>query len=418
MGRRTFNRPQRIAYDECKVLEPVTVLHEGSVGTGKTVILINQWLDFVWKHKGEGKNFIMMGYTLGSLKSNVLDEMEEMYGLEIKLDKDNRFSLFGNTMRCYGSNNADSYKAMRGFNSQGALCNEVTLSHKMSYAEVFNRCRLDGFRIFMDCNPDHPKHHIKSNVIDEDGKVDENGTLLIKSYHYDIEDNVKDNGGFLSRTYVNNLKANTPSGILYDRNILGLWSSARGTIYGDWNVNTMVVDECPVMVRYFMGIDWGYEHYGSLCVVGEGVDGKFYLVEAYREQHKQIEYWESLKVELCSKYNIPNSMVYCDSARPEYVSRVSGVNASKKVIEGIYYVGGLMVKDMFRVCKGSLGVFETEIYEYVWKKTDGKEEPEKHHDDLLDGMRYALYSYWREGRCGGKVKKGVTASMGKRRKRL
>ena len=53
------------------------------------------------------------------------------------------------------------------------------------------------------------------------------------------------------------------------------WTVAEGAIYADYDSKIHVVDELPDMKRYFAGIDWGYTHYGSIVVVGEGVDGNY-----------------------------------------------------------------------------------------------------------------------------------------------
>ena len=73
------------------------------------------------------------------------------------------------------------------------------------------------------------------------------------------------------------------------------------------------------MRRYFAGIDWGYTHYGSIVVVGEGVDGNYYLVDGVAAQFKEIDWWVEQARKLTDIYgNIP---LYADSARPEHVAR-------------------------------------------------------------------------------------------------
>ena len=44
----------------------------------------------------------------------------------------------------------------------------------------------------------------------------------------------------------------------------------------------------------------------------------------------------------------------------------------------------------------NVDIFKVEIYNYVWK--DGKDEPVKQYDDVLDSLRYAIYSDLKYGR--------------------
>src|SRR5699024_12303247 len=71
------------------------------------------------------------------------------------------------------------------------------------------------------------------------------------------------------------------------------------------------------------GVDWGYEHYGAIVVIGVDVGGSYYIVEEHAHQHKDIDQWVSIAKNIKLKYgNIP---FYCDSARPEYVVRFSKI---------------------------------------------------------------------------------------------
>ena len=70
----------------------------------------------------------------------------------------------------------------------------------------------------------------------------------------------------LSNEYIESIKMSTPSGMFYDRDIDGLWVSAEGVIYRDFNIKKHI-KELPVresIKRYFVGVDWGYEHHGVI----------------------------------------------------------------------------------------------------------------------------------------------------------
>lgn len=64
--------------------------------------------------------------------------------------------------------------------------------------------------------------------------------------------------------------ASTPSGMFTDRDIHGLWVSAEGIIYKDFNKdrNYIASEEFEKLntVKYFAAVDWGYEHFGAIRV--------------------------------------------------------------------------------------------------------------------------------------------------------
>ena len=173
------------------------------------------------------------------------------------------------------------------------------------------------------------------------------------------------------------------------------WTVAEGAIYADYDSKIHVVDELPDMKRYFGGIDWGYTHYGSIVVVGEGVDGNFYLVDGVASQFKEIDWWVEQARKLTGIYgNIP---FYADSARPKHVARFESEgfdisNANKSVIAGIGLIAKLFKEQKLYVKRGFVPRFFDEIYQYRWKEDSTKDEPLKEFDDVLDSVRYAIYS--------------------------
>lgn len=87
--------------------------------------------------------------------------------------------------------------------------------------------------------------------------------------------------------------------------------------------------------------------------------------------------------------------------RPDYVKKfrendIKARNARKDVLAGISEVASLFKQDKLLVVEENVDIFKTEIYNYVWK--DGKDEPVKVYDDVLDSLRYAIYSDLKYGR--------------------
>ena len=173
------------------------------------------------------------------------------------------------------------------------------------------------------------------------------------------------------------------------------WTVAEGAIYADYDTKIHVVDELPDMRRYFAGIDWGYTHYGSIVIVGEGVDNNYYLVDGVAARFKEIDWWVEQARKLTDIYgNIP---FYADSARPEHVARFDNEgfdisNANKSVIAGIELIAKLFKERKLYVKRDFVPRFFDEIFQYRWKENSTRDEPLKEFDDVLDSVRYALYS--------------------------
>ncbi len=381
--------------------DPKILILSGAKRAGKTFIAILLFLAHVAKFEGKGLSFIIGGATYSSIWRNILNDMENIIGRDIKLDKTNAFELFGNKIYVFDGSKSDSWKKARGFTSAGALMNEGTALHDSFIKEVISRCSYKGARIIMDTNPENPAHPVKEDYIDKDGQRLKSGRLNIRAFHFTLYDNI-----FLDPEYVESIVASTPSGMFTDRDIDGLWVAAEGVIYKDFNqkihyVNSKDIDS-KRFVKYFAGVDWGYEHPGAIVVVGEDDKGDFYLLEEHSKKHEEIDYWVKVAKNIKERYG--NINFYCDSARPEHVKRfrrehIRAINADKAVISGIEEVARLLKLNKLYVVKDKVDLFKKEIFLYVWNKDTG--EPVKLWDDVLDAIRYAIYTHNRPARRRG-----------------
>ena len=380
---------QKEVVDCIKYENPKILICSGAKRAGKTWILIYAFMGHVAKYENRGYSFILGGTNQASIRRNVLNDLEDILGQEIKLSKDNHFKLFGNKVYVFDGANADSYKKMRGFTSYGAFLNEATTLHDSFIKEAISRCSGEGSRIFMDTNPENPTHSVKVDYVDKDGQMLSNGQLNIKAFNFTLYDNT-----FLNKEYVESIEASTPSGMFFDRDILGIWVASEGVVYQDFNKDIHYIKEANTeFKKIFCGVDFGWEHYGSIVVVGLGLDDKYYLIKEYAYKHKDIEYWISIAKEIIKEYG--NVNFYCDYARPDYIYKlqingIRAINAKKDVLEGISTVATLFKTNKLLVLEDNVNMFKTEIYNYVWAK--GKDEPIKSSDDVLDSLRYAIYT--------------------------
>lgn len=376
------------------------LINSGAKRTGKT-ILDNDLFLYELRRVRQIANklniplpqYILAGADLGALQRNVLNELTNKYEIEFKLDKHNRFILFGVQVCCFGHSKINDLGRIRGMTSFGAYINEGSMANREVFDEIKSRCSGEGARVLVDTNPDNPEHWLKKDYIDKSDRK------TIATFNYELDDNT-----FLSERYRDNIKASTPSGMFYDRNIKGIWCTAEGAIYKDFNENIHFINQASLdkvqFKKYIAGVDWGWEHYGSIVVVGKSIDNKYYVIEEHAKQHNDIDIWVGIAKDVKKRYG--NISFYCDSARQEYIEKflVSGIkafNANKSVMEGISTIATLIKNNEFFVIDKVVR-FRQEIYNYVWAKS-GKDEPIKLYDDVLDSIRYAIYS---DMKLGGK----------------
>lgn len=386
--------PKQIEVLRCSLKEePKIILASGAKRAGKTFVFLYAFLNHVKKFRDKGVSFIIGGATISTIQRNVINDLETILKRQVKLNKNNGFELWGNMVYIFGGSNSDSWKAVRGFTAAGAFLNEGTALHDTFVKEVISRCSYEGARIFIDTNPENPMHFVKTDYIDKSGQRLEDGRLNIKAFHFQLYDNI-----FLPSDYIESIEKATPSGMFFDRDILGNWVAAEGIVYKDFNREIHLVDDIPEseqIEKYFGGIDYGFDHYGSIVVIAKTTAGNYYLIEEIAEREKYIEFWTEKAQELQSKYK--GLVFYCDHARPDYISymKKEGVrakNADKTVIEGINHIGSLLKQNKLFFLKSSFKRGIEEMYLYAWSGKTGKEEVVKTNDDVLDSIRYAIYS--------------------------
>lgn len=375
------------------------LLNHGAKRTGKTVLDNDLFLHELRRIKriaaGQGiekPQYILAGADLGALNRNVLIELTNKYGINFHFDKHNRFELFGVQVCCFGHSKANDLGRIRGMTAYGAYVNEATMAKEKVFDEIKSRCSGEGARMLIDTNPDNPEHWLKKDYIDKaDGKT-------IKAVHYRLDDNT-----FLGSRYKQNMKETTPSGMFYDRNIEGLWVMGEGAIYKDFNLNVHYISREKLksvnFVKYIAGVDWGYEHYGAIVLIGLDDKGNYYLIKEIARRFEEIDFWLEEAQKIKREYG--NITFYCDSARPEYVKKfkkcgLKAVNARKEVLSGIERIAQLYKQRKLYIVD-DVERFKEEIYMYVWDEKKG--EPVKAFDDVQDAIRYAIYSY--ENKCAG-----------------
>lgn len=396
MGLEKLYTPKQIqVLKKSKKRDWFIMINDGAVRAGKTVVNNDVFLMELRRVKKQSlidgviePMYILAGVSAATIQKNILQEIYNKYGIELKPDKYNNYKLFGVKIVMSYTGTIGGMGSIRGMTSYGAYINEASLANPRVFAEIVARCSAKGARLIADTNPEDPEHWLKKDYINK-ARDPESG---IVNFHFTLEDNT-----FADPQFIKNLKATTPSGMMTDRMIKGLWSSGDGMIYKDFNKELHTLTELEAADinydRYFCGVDWGYDHYGVIVVFGVK-DGRYYLLREYAERHQSIEgYW--LEIAQRIKREFGDIPFYCDSARPDGLNAfieggINAINANKKVLAGITTVATMIKSLRFFVVWEKTKRFNQEIYKFIWKK--GKDEPVKEFDDVQDAIRYGIYS--------------------------
>lgn len=380
----------------------INVSH-GAVRSGKTFITNLRWLKYV-RHGPHGK-LLMSGRTKESLKENVLDDLFAMVG-----EENYRYNaatgvlyLFGRKIECRGAEKIDSEGKIRGRTYAGWYADEVTIQHKEFVKQAIARCSVSGAQIFWTTNPDHPKHHIKTDFLEKKSLRDK-GLLL--HWHFYLEDNAT-----LTPDYIEMLKASF-SGVFYDRNILGQWAVAQGRVYQDYSEKRHNVsrEEINRMIRerefmeYIAGTDWGISAPIAANIYGVTRDYKFYqIAEFYQSRstteevgrwYLQQEAWLGKKI----------SVIYCDSAESDRILGLQklglrAMDSNKEIDAGLNTVMTLFKNDRLFVCSETCPNTVNELLTYRYPEPDDPkaalDTPIDADNHSMDAKRYCLHNYLR-----------------------
>ena len=288
--------------------------------------------------------YILAGYSMGNIQDNILTELSNKYGFEFKFDKYNNFNLFGVKVVQTSHGSISGLGRIRGMTAFGAYINEASLANQEVFDEIKARCSGKNARIIADTNPDHPEHWLLKDYINSSASG-------IMSNHFRLDDNT-----FLDTRYVKQIKETTPLGMFYDRGVEGLWVSGEGVVYPDFDreKHSITAEQAKGLRfdRVFAGVDWGWEHWGAIVVIG--VTGKRYcIIEEHAAQHRFIDDWILAARDIIARHG--NISFYCDPARTEHVAafQKAGIRAylaNNRVLSGIEAVATLMKNDLFRIC--------------------------------------------------------------------
>ena len=347
--------------------------------------------------------YILAGVSSKTIQNNILTEIYNKYGITFKFDKHGSFIFKGVKIVQAYTGTIAGLGGIRGMTAFGAYINEASLAKQEVFKEIISRCSGEGARILVDTNPDNPKHWLLNEYIN-------NSDANILSFKYSLDDNT-----FLGERYIKNIKANTPQGIFYQRDILGNWVAGEGVIYKSFadNVTKFETEKSFNFETINIGVDFGgNKSKHAFCCTGI-TKGYKELIALASEKHEpdtperlNAQFIAFVKKMLYKYGRI--DCIYCDSAEQVLIRgmqkalqdnnlNIAIKNAIKnEIINRIRIVNVLMTTSRFFYVKNENTSLVDALQSAVW---DSKSLEDKRLDDntsdidTLDSFEYSFEKY-------------------------
>lgn len=213
------------------------IIADGAVRSGKTVAMSVSFVLWAMNTFSE-TNFALCGKTIGSLRRNVLNILEQQLvslGFDYDLHRtDNYYEIrrngIVNYFHLFGGRDESSQDLIQGMTLGGILLDEVALMPQSFVSQAEARCSVEGSKLWYNCNPRGPTHYFNQEYV---SPLFRNRKKLVY-LHFTMDDNLT-----LSEQ-VKERYRNQFTGVFYDRNILGLWVTAEGKIYHSFTADNII----------------------------------------------------------------------------------------------------------------------------------------------------------------------------------
>lgn len=388
------------------------VIADGAIRSGKTIAMICGF--FNWSlHCFSGETFILAGKTVGALKRNVINPALQIltaWGLPyhyVSSGDGVRLEVGGNTYYLYDANNERSQDRLQGLTAAGALADEAALFPQSFIEQMIGRCSIEGARLWLNCNPEHPAHFVKAELLDK--------AVEKKIYHLHFL--MQDNPSLSEQT--KQMFERTFRGVFYRRFIKGEWAVASGAVYPQFadEPEGYVITQIPPIRYAVIGVDFGgtkSAHSFSLVGFTAGFTQVILLDEFYHENkaEKGEKIYspadlEKAFVDFCRRarkqYRVYE--VRCDSAEQTLIAGLRNAAARaglgmdiKNAIKGsindrIAFFNSLIAQRRFFLhsgCKNTIRALRDAVYDSKQKTADVRLDDGTSNIDSLDSMEYAV----------------------------
>ena len=388
-------------------LKRINLLY-GSVRSGKTWISLLKWAIWIGQQPKD-REFLMVSKTITTLKRNCLGLLEQLVGNNVTYSlSQKKATIFGRTVWLEGANDERSESKIRGMTLMGVYVDELTQIPQDFYLMSLSRLSEKSAVFLATTNPDHPKHYVKTQIIDND--------ILDKQViKFLIDDNI-----FLDETYKENLKKEY-IGVYYERFINGNFIRAEGLVFPDFagDVEKHLMDKSSVPKR-FKSVGVAYDLGGNksnFALVATGItrDNQAVVLRVadieptdlklQDVENKCIEFIESVERD----YNCKVGYCYIDD---NYYTTVNSLNNWRYIFDSASRIKSvmpledrplmlnkLMAQGRFKLVNGECNALIDQLQNAVFDEKSEKaviQDNNSMHIDTIDGFFYSIadeYAY-------------------------
>ena len=324
---------------------------------------------------------LVLRKTVASLKKSTLNTL-----LSILPDNSYQFNKTESVIKFYNGSEiylmaGEDPERIKSTEFGGAFIDEASELTEEEYQVIKYRIRLKhgSRRILLTTNPSSQSHWLYKRFYEEQNKYREAFTASSSENR------------FLPKDYLQEL--NGLQGARFDRCVNGLWVNMDSMVFDtfDRKIHVKHIEDCGYE-DYVIAIDYGYNHYTGILVVGLS-GNRMFAIEEYYQNHKLVrEIIEAVK-ELGKKY--PNATYVYDPSAAGMGAELENLDlrvlkANNDVAQGIDRIRNRLKVtdygcDLVISDKCVNLIREMENYQYV----SGTEKPVKKNDDLVDPLRYA-----------------------------
>ena len=373
------------------------IICDGAVRSGKTSIMVWAFVDWAMRNFS-GQRFGICAKTVGSAKKNIImpfmamSAAKQRYTMRWRQSENELVIRRGytmNTFEVFGGKDESSFMLIQGRTLAGILLDEVVLMPQSFVNQALARCSVNGARIWFSCNPDSPGHWFYNEWIKRSA---EHNALYL---HFAMTDNPSLSPETLER-YANMY----PSGVFYDRYVLGKWVMAEGMIYPGYADAIAEPPENESPSEYCLSVDYGTMNaFAALLWAKYGA--VWYAVREYyysgREEGLQKtdeEYAQDLDATFQDINPGGTLPVIIDPSAASFIAllrkrnhRYKVIGADNAVLDGIRETATAMQTGKIRISR-QLTAWRKEAESYVWDEKAQEDRPIKVNDHAMDAMRY------------------------------
>lgn len=391
------------------------VIADGSIRSGKTIACIIGFL--TWSQEmHHGQAFILAGKTMGALKKNVIRPMLQMleawgWSYEyVRSGSEPHIDIGSNTYYLFGANTEAAQDSLQGLTAAGAYLDEAALFPKSFVDQAIGRCSVDGWKVWMNCNPAGPHHFIREEYL----AGEEIQKKKVYHLHFTMDDNLS-----ISPKRKEEYKNAWPHGsVFYKRFILGLWVAAEGLIYQqfadhtqDYLVSSEWLKEKQIMYAV-IGVDFGgtkSAHSFTLTGFTAGFKQVVVLDEYYCKKRIDPKQLQNDFIDFVrraqSQFKVYEA--YCDSAEQTLIAGLESACIQahvainiKNSIKGpindrIAFYNSLIAQNRWKImghCRHIIEAFEQAVYDDKKPNQDVRLDDGLMNVDSLDSTEYSTES--------------------------